>query len=194
LAKATHVVYDVCGAAYDPGAYIAGIPECWVAFQEAEEKCGIRIVFDGTISSGVKKDTKIKMGIAAAALIMALDSAGHPVTVDLFFGGKQYYAHGKDITKNREDSCFIRLQDGLRGHILDVDRLLYALAHPLPMRGMAHTLWGDGTMPFSRNQTPKDTKGDFDLWLGGGHLDDVDQWEDDGEEWVTMQYLEQTKA
>lgn len=187
MAVATEIVYDVTGAAYDPGAYLSGVPECWLAFQETQEKCGIRIVIDGTVSAGVNKHDKIKMGTAIAALIMALDSAGHPVTVDLFFGGSRSYGR-------KGESCFIRLQDGAMGGVLDIDRLVYAVAHPLPMRGMAHTLWGHGVMPYNRNRHPEDTKGEFDLWLGGGHLNDVYRWKDSGEEWVMGQYLEQTKA
>ncbi len=178
----TEVVYAVTGAAYDPGAYLSGVPECWLAFEQTQAKCGVRIVVDGTLSAGVHKSTKITMGTAICALVMALHSAGHPVTVDLFFGG------------SGGESCFIRLHDGAVGGVLDIDRLTYAIAHPLPMRGMAHTLWHRGVMPYSRNGHPKETHGSFDLWVGGGHLNDVAKWNDDGEAWVTEQYLKQTSA
>lgn len=187
-AQTTEVVFDVTGAAYDPGAYQAGVPECWVAFQETLEKRAIRIVVDGTLSCGVDRKTKVKMGTAISALVMALDSAGHPVTVDLFFGGRKGYS-GK-----AKKSCFIRLHTSNAGSVLDVDRLVYGIAHPLPMRGMAHTLWGEGTMPYSRNDRPDETYGDVDLWLGGGLISDVRYWKDDGESWVIDQYLSQTEA
>jgi len=181
----TEIVFEVTGAAYDPGAYMSGVPECWVAFKESEEKRAVRIVVDGTLSASVSKETKIKMGTAIAALVMALDSAGHPVNVDLFFGGRE--------GRRRKKSCFIRLHSSNVGSVLDVDRLVYGIAHPLPMRGMAHTLWGEGTTPYSRNDKPEKTCGDFDLWLGGGLISDVAAWKDDGESWVTDQYLAQTK-
>lgn len=182
LALRTEVSYDVVGAAYDPGAYMSGIPECWVAFKPVEEKGAVRIIMDGTVSAGVSKENKIALGTAVTALILALNSAGHPVTVDLFFGG------------SRGESCFIRLHDGALGAPLDIDRIVYGIAHPLPMRGMAHTLWGRGVTPYLRNRHPEDTKGPFDLWLGGGHLYDVYDWTDGGEEWVVEEYLKQTTA
>lgn len=185
-AETTEINYNVTGAAYDPGAFMSGVPECWLAFERTEEKCGIRIVVDGTISSGVAHEHKITMGTAACALIMALDSAGHPVTVDLFMGGKNY---GREAEKT-----FIRLQDGLNGAVLDIDRLTFAMAHPLALRGFGLTLWGHGNMqPYFRNEYPRDTKGEFDLWVGGGHLDDCKSWKDGGEAWVMNQYLAQTK-
>lgn len=180
MAEHVNIVYDVAGAAYDPGAYIAGVPECWVAFAPTNLKRAVRIVVDGTISASVKKHKKIVMGSAICALVMALHGEGHPVTVDLFFGG----VNG--------ESTYIRLHDAAIGGVLDVDRLVYALAHPLPMRGMAHTLWGRGVMPYSRNDHPADTKGDFDLWVGGGHINDVTKWADNGESWVTDQFIAQT--
>lgn len=182
----TEINYDVTGAAYDPGAYMAGIPECWVAFHEVEEKCAVRIIVDGTVSAGVSKKTKIKLGTAVAALVMALDSAGHPVTVDLYFGG---------IDNNRggiPTDCYIRIHNGAMGAVLDVDRMVYAIAHPLPMRGMAHTLWGHGVLPYSREARPENTHGSYDLWVGGGLYSDVTRWGDNGEDWVMDQYLKQT--
>lgn len=189
LAEATEVNYNVTGAAYDPGAYLSGVPECWLAFEKVEEKCGIRIVIDGTISSGVDKEHKIRMGTAACALILALDGAGHPVTVDLFMGGMY---HG--YTRKESEKTYIRLQDGLNGAVLDIDRLTFAIAHPLALRGFGLSLWGHGRMqPYFRNEHPEDTKGDFDLWIGGGHLNDCKSWKDGGEAWVLNQYLNQTK-
>lgn len=185
----TEVVYDVTGAAYDPGAYMAGVPECWLAFKPVEEKAGIRIVIDGSISAGVSHKQKITFGTAMTALILALDSAGHPVTVDLFWGGKGMSYRGGDV------ETFIRLQDGKLGAPLDIDRLTYAIAHPLAFRGLGLSWWGHGNFyPHRNNQKPAETHGPYDLWLGGGHLHDVAKWKDDGEDWVMQQYLAQTEA
>lgn len=183
LGIANHIVADVCGAAYDPGAYMSGVPECWLAFQPVEEKNSVRIIADGTISAGAEKRWKIKSGTAIAALVIALASKGHPVTLDLYFGGTK----GKAPT-----DCYVRLHDGLVGGPLDIDRMTYALAHTLPMRGMAHTLWGRGVMPHSGSERPEQTHGAYDLWIGGGHLSDVRRWNDDGESWVLEQYTKQS--
>ena len=88
------VVYDVVGAAYDPGAYMSGVPECWMGFEPREERRAVRIAVNIAVSEGVKLDTFRRRGYALAALAMALNAQGHPVSVDVLqclkheYGGK----------------------------------------------------------------------------------------------------------
>lgn len=94
IAETTKIVFDVCGAAYDPGSYLSGMPECWIAFKQEPDKAAVRIVVDGTVSAGVNQNAKIALGTAVSALILSLNGAGHPTTVDLFFGGASYHNSG----------------------------------------------------------------------------------------------------
>ena len=195
------VVYEVTGAAYDPGAYISGQPECWMAFEPREEKRAIKIAVNIAVSGGVRTGTFERRGLAIAALAMALNAQGHPITVDVV----QCLRHGYNRHNDSEpETMILRVSDAMSGSILDVDRMTYCLAHPTIFRRLfsaatngyrGHTCgthWG-GAGLLMANETPKIAK-EYDLWLGAGHLYDVQRWQDGGEEWVMKQYLEQTSA
>lgn len=192
----TEVVYDVSGAAYDPGAYMSGAPECWLAFKPYESKSGIRIVVNISASQGVKAETFKRRGIAIAALAVALNAKGHPVTVDVVDAAHPGLSDIDFITTQ------FRVANALSGSVLDIDRLVYSLAHPTVFRRLmsaerngfrgktCDTKWGHGIPARSKENIPG--LGDYDLFLGAGHISDVSRWSDSGEQWVLETYINQT--
>jgi hypothetical protein len=187
------IEYDVVGAAYDAGAVALGIPEAWGVMAPQPAKRAVRIVLNCTVSGGVPASAITARGLAVCALALALQARGYPVTVDVF----QALAtgSGEDIT---------RVSDAVTGSQLDLDRVVYALAHPTMFRrlfravtngfrnnSIGWTRW-DGS-PVSDNAQPNDGE-KVDLFLGGAHLHHVQRWQDGGEAWVIQEYLRQTGA
>lgn len=194
----TEVVYDVVGAAYDPGAYMSGVPECWLGFKPHEEKSGVRFVANVAVSCGVTAEIFKRRGIALAALALAMNAQGHAVTIDVVSAIKP-----RDRTDTYETVQF-RVADAMSGSPLDIDRVVYGLAHPTVFRRICaavtngfrgktgDTRWGSSRVPFSDEDIPN--LGELDLFLGVGHIDEVRKWNDGGEEWVLREYEKRTSA
>lgn len=182
------VGYDVIGAAYDAGAVALGIPEAWGVLQPQESKRAVRIVLNSSVSAGITPEVITKRGVAVAALALALQTKGYPVTVDV-------YTSSNGLTH----SVLVRVADATSGSQLDLDRIVYALAHASMQRrlvraaqsdyrmGASGDKWGSG-MPRS-NDRPE---GDIDLYIGGATIWEVERWQDGGEAWVLQEYLRQT--
>jgi hypothetical protein len=172
------VVYDVVGAAYDPGAYMAGIPECWLSFQPYEDKRGIHFVVNVAVSCGVSTEVFERRGIALSALAIALHSRGHAITIDVadvlkpgagLFGGN---------SNGDYETIQFRVADATSGSPLDLDRIVYSLAHPTVFRRIfsaatngfrgitGGTRWGNSGVPFI-GETIKGFE-HADLFLGAG--------------------------
>lgn len=196
------IVYDVTGAAYDPGAYMAGVPECWLAFQPHEEKRAIRMVVNIAVSCAVSVEVFRRRGIALSALALALNAQGHPITVDVVQAIKPrrgMFGDPKDY-----ETIMFRAADALSGSPLDIDRMVYSMAHPSVFRRICSaatngfrgktegTHWGCSAVPMIGEPIPD--LGQYDLFLGAGHIYDVERWNDGGEEWVLQEYLKQTSA
>ena len=176
---------------------MSGIPECWVGFKPYESKCGIRFVANISASCGVSAEIFRRRGIALSALALAMNARGHPVTIDVV-----------QTIVPRMDGSYETIQftaaDALSGSILDIDRVVYGLAHPTVFRRLgaavtngfrgktASTRWGNSRPPFAKEVIPG--LGDYDLFLGTGHIYDVERWTDGGEEWVLQEYIKQTSA
>ncbi|MBZ0158413.1 MAG: hypothetical protein K8I29_19620 [Alphaproteobacteria bacterium] len=65
--------YDVTGECIDVGAYLEGVPECWLAaVPEERQKPSLEIIVNCSISSGVKESKIINRGAVITALIDAL--------------------------------------------------------------------------------------------------------------------------
>ena len=184
------VEYDVIGAAYDAGAVALGIPEAWGVLAPQEAKRAIRIVSNLGVSCGVGTNAIMHRGIAVAALAMALTSRGYPVTIDL------YAANG-----GCPNWALVRIADAATGSQLDVDRIVYALAHPTFPRklvraansgyrnGYSGDVWGAGAA--NADMKPP---GEIDLFLGGMLYSQANRWQDGGEAWILQEYLRQTGA
>lgn len=196
----TEVVYDVTGAAYDPGAYMSGVPECWIGFKPYEDRSGVRFVANISVSCAVSVEIFRRRGIALAALALAMNARGHAITIDVV---QTIVLRDGYYDKNYETVQF-RVADALSGSPLDIDRVVYSLAHPTVFRRLCaaatngfrgqvnDTRWGSASPPFGDKKIPG--LGDYDLFLGTGHIDDVRRWTDGGEAWVLSEYVKQTSA
>lgn len=194
----TEIQADVTGAALDVGAYLAGEPECWINFVPQECARGVHIVANLSTSAGVSPDTITKRGIATAALAIALQSAGYAITIDVI----GTYKVAKQSTIHS-----VRVADGESGSVLDLDRIVFALAHPsMPRRLMFAVcckskqtdkmiFWAErGGITSSQDAFRPLELGTIDLWLGPAHLDQVERWQDGGEAWILSEYERQTRA
>jgi hypothetical protein len=117
--------WDVTGADYDVGEYLAGTPECWLARVPNETKPTITLMASIACSAGIPESVINAKGAAIVALVQALQSAGHPVRLWATVG---YAVQGHMNTIHRA------LLTDDNGGALDIDRLVFALAHPASNR------------------------------------------------------------
>lgn len=184
---------DVAGAAYDVGAYIAGEPEAWTRPGLVQVKKAIRIVSNCHVSGAVSNKQIMDRGLAITALALALAVKGHPITVDVIMVGNGFHD-----PKNRY-SVEVNLADASTGAPLDVDRLVYGLAHPTMARklmravaqgqqnGKSGDYWGNSLI--LPNEKPD---GEIDIFLSAFDYQAFRQVQD-AEQWVMDQYIAQTK-
>lgn len=193
IAVMPEVVYDVSGGSFDVGSYLAGDPECFTRIAFQESKRAIRIVSNIIASGGVPASALMQRGIAVAALALALQTVGHPLTIDI--------TQGSDAA--RGEDALVRVADASTGSQLDVDRIVFALAHPAMLRRLFRS-YTDQRLNVKRHSSKwdnsyvdSDSKPDtgepIDLFIGGVHLREAERWTDGGESWVIKQFLEQTK-
>jgi len=183
------LAYDVCGGAYDVGAYSAGVPECWARHDVQASKKGIRIVLDCDVSCLISHETITRRGIATAALAIALQARGYPVTLDV-----------TDVSDGHSHA-FVRVANAATGSPLDLDRIVYACAHPTMLRIVFSRIvgaldqnkhsWGSCS-PFRDVADEARLNGPFDLYIGAANVLDAKRWQDGGEAWVLAEYLRQT--
>lgn len=186
------VGYDVMGAAYDAGAYNLGVPECWGVMAPQESKRAVWVVSNLAVSSGVPPEVMMRRGVAVAALAMALTAQGYPVTLTL--------VEGLTNGVNGQHFTAVDILNAATGSQVDMDRVVYALAHPSMYRYLFRSFgnqhrsnggenpWGS-TMPNDVN-APR-IQG-ADLYLGAAHLAQVERWVDGGESWILAEYQRQT--
>jgi hypothetical protein len=197
-AASQEIQYDVVGMAYDCGSVLAGVPEAWLTFAPCEVKTAVRIVSNVTASAGVPGDAMMRRGVAVAALALALQAQGYPVTIDVM---QDIYS--RNIGRFQ---TIVRIADAASGSPLDVDRLVFALAHPIMFRGLMRAFiderqdtttspkW-NGSVNSNERPCGEDSSHDpVTLFLGGQHLDECERWNDNqAEQWVLTQFLMQTK-
>lgn len=180
---------DVMGGCYDVGAYVAGEPECWLRLEPSVSKRAITIGTCIGVSAAVAIQTMIDRGIAVSALVMALQAAGYPVTVDVTY--VQNNRRGTECTT-------VRVADASTGSPLDLDRVVFAMAHPTMFRILMRCITaGDdlgGGSVWDRGHTLSDevpTGRKYDLYLGGISYADASRWQNP-EAWIVSEYLRQT--
>lgn len=177
---------DVCGACYDVGAYCSGEPECWIRPEPTLTKRAISIGVNAGASGGVPASALRNRGIAIASLVLALQTAGYPVTVDVFEVSHSGYSGAQSFVTRITDAT---------GSPLDIDRLVYSIGHPSMLRqiianayGQYHQ-WGHATP----DSDGKPEGYSFDLCIGGCHLYDTDRWVGDrATAWVMEEFKRQT--
>ena len=118
--------WDMHGASWDAGEYMTGNPECWLRQEPTIVKPTVTLQLAGFVSSGVSTDAMIRRGAATVALALALERAGYAVRIERIDGSR----FGSIAT-----DAWIRvpLTDD-NGGPMDVDRILYACAHPGAIR------------------------------------------------------------
>jgi len=198
------LIADVTGAVYDPSAYYSGVPECWVRPTPTETRRGVSICCNLSVSSGISVEYMIARGTAIAALVLALQQRGHPVTLDVVMGSTSVSSRADTDKSNKaiHHALAVRVVDGASGSQLDIDRLLYAVAQPSMVRWLYKThcnakltdgredKWSS-SYPAS-NYFPEDQT--YDLRTGGAFLDEVQRWKDGGEAWIIAEYERQTQG
>lgn len=161
--------WDVTGSAYDMGEYLSGTPECWATPQVEEAKPVIRIVVNLTTSGGVPQSIITMRGAGVVALTLALQTAGYVVDVAALVG----------LAPNYNQSYWARIPlSDAQGGPLDVDRLVYALAHPSSPRLLGYSCGYHACAPgeyiglggWAQCAPPWDA----DLYLGHAFLSDAD--------------------
>lgn len=126
-------LWDVAGAAVDVGRYLSGEYECMVAFADVEEpKSGkmVRILVDAIYSGGTGTQTVIKRGAVVVALVELLEMLGFATEVWTECnntGATPALCHLVCL-KNAESP-------------LDVDALLFQIAHPSALRRLMFRSW-----------------------------------------------------
>ena len=115
---------DVTGAAYEMGEYLSGVPECWQAPQVEAVKPVVRIQVDLGLRADIPGRMVTHRGAAVVALTLALQAAGYVVDVAAVCGSGV-----------ESDHFWVRvpLSDG-QGGPLDLNRLVFGLAHPAMVR------------------------------------------------------------
>lgn len=125
--------WDVTGAAYDVGEYLSGAPECWLTPDTHETRPVVSIQVLGGISASVSHDAIIRRGAATVALILALQRAGYAVECHVSYGTLLR-------TRNNRPVWVRTSLTDAGGGPLDIDRVIYSLAHPACQRWLRHTV------------------------------------------------------
>ncbi len=162
-----------CQAGFAPcvPAMLAGEPESMFAIrQEMREGCGrvVRVVYNQCSSWGISGETLLKRGAIVAALVDVLEGAGVRCEVVACTGlRKGSQAH----------EFFVPLKSA--GDPLDMDALIFWLAHAAAYRRMFWSLWSALASPAMGGVNPHGMPMEVcpemqgDLYLGAAHLEHV---------------------
>lgn len=121
--------YGVSGAIVDMGRYMMGDPECMMEFvQEPAERMGkvVRLFVDYGASASYEAEFIRKRGVVILALVDTLNRLG--VSCEIW--GETAVRNGETI-----HTTVTRLHDATEP--MDIDTLMFALAHPSMLRRMA---------------------------------------------------------
>lgn len=125
------------GGTIDVGAYLVGVPECYIAMEESmSERKACRILLNMSVHCGISPQGIIKKGEAVVALIQSLELAGIATEVILTSSGTNDGTSG--VTEFESSVLIKRGED-----YLDVPRLMFALAHPACFRVLGFA-WAQG--------------------------------------------------
>lgn len=182
--------YDVTGANYDVGAYLSGVPECWLAPTAVASRPCITIAANIVSSGGIDAKHVSTRGAAVAALAFALQSSGFAVRI--------YAIQGMAINSAGSTVWLrVNLTDDSGGP-LDIDRILFGMAHISNTRQLGYSLgchltgnrYSSGILwPENNSKALPPAEWTSDIYLPASHLDDVD-WDDSAavSKWVADTY------
>ena len=180
--------WDVTGADYDVGEFLTGTPDCWLDRTQEGTRPVITIMANCVSSGGIPAEAMARRGAAVVALILALQAGGYVVRV---FAVEGMRISNKDIWHR------VCLTDD-QGGPLDMDRIVFALAHPAAARQLGYMLGASyvgqkGSCGISwpsndpKTLPPEDWK--RDLYLEAPYLDAA-EWHDSESvaAWVAATY------
>jgi hypothetical protein len=131
LIEREHVQYEVAGNDFDVAMVNQGVPECWIRTETTLESGQgfkhVRIVFNLGARYDVSAETMVTKGAAGAALVQALEMGGIRCEVVL---ATKAETSGFSSKEHVETFATIKQAD----QPLDIDRLIFALAHPASHR------------------------------------------------------------
>lgn len=169
--------HSIIGFNPDVGAFCSGEPECMFHNEPSiVEAAGriVKIVVNGTASAGVESHSLIRRGVIICALIDALEFAGYSAEVVLFNSCK-------DNRGGAERNGFsVPLK--LSGEALEMDRLVFAIAHPAMLRRLGFAVWSQNRAFVAAQKVggghfgiPCDAEGEEqgDLYINTSHLDNA---------------------
>ena len=128
-----------------------------------------------------------RRGIAVASLALAIAAKGHPLTITIGTSHEFEVGYG-----SRHEHVSVRVADASTGSQLDVDRLVFAMAHPTMLRRFNRALYGGNRWNSSKASNKSPTDEQYDLYIGD--FNEAMRWSDDGEAWVMAEYKRQTES
>ena len=187
LIEKQDIQYDVTGQDFDIGLVMQGVPECWYMLTsrivEGTGTRQLRLVFNNCVSAGISTEVMTRKGAAAVALVQCLELAGFRVEIALKNGLASSYGQGSSYIFQTV------LKDA--GQPIDIDRIVYALAHPSAFRRIGFSIFeGDQEFMDAHSsgygypaEVPKSMRGDIYIGsslLGGSQWDSAEATE----EWI----------
>ncbi len=176
--------WDVTGADYDTGEYLSGVPECCQTPTVEDQKPVVRLMVNLTTSRGCPQEIITMRGAGVVALTLALQASGYVVDVSGLVG----------VAPDYRKSIWYRIPlCDANGGPLDVDRLVYALAHPSCPRlfgySLAHAECGTDPNKGFTGWAQHAPEWETDLWLGHAGYGDAD-WSNASavSKWVQREY------
>lgn len=125
------VAYDVVGASPDVAAYLSGVPECMLRWDETEAKSRniLKIAINGAFGCTIRSEKVIERGGAVLSVIDLLESCGYRCEVYCLFGSKKGNGLIEIATKIKEPF-----------EQIDIDRFSFMVAHPATFRRLGFSV------------------------------------------------------
>ena len=120
--------FNVCGDSADIDRYLMGDPECMIDYVDVPQaRMGrvVRLLINGSANSGISPDKIMERGVIVCTLIDVLNRMNVGVEV--------YLENCTGVwTANQFHSLLVKLHTSEQ--LLDVDNLMFAIAHPSMLR------------------------------------------------------------
>lgn len=189
------IIHEVTGDMLDMGAFMEGVPECFLQWKEAEETVTgsnqvIRLVFNCAASCGIRRETLIARGAVAVALAEALELSGRRVEIILAESVNTWAGDGFEMFTVVKESWA-----PIQG-----DQLAFALCHPDVLRRLVFSLQEQTPKPrnagvgqgYGTPQEVVNKKDQGNIYIPMAHYDHQ-QWENpkSAEAWILKTLREQ---
>ena len=128
----TAISFNVCGDSADIDRYLYGDPECMIDYVDVPQaRMGrvIRLLVNGSVNSGVTANEILERGVIVCTLIDVLNRMNVGVEVYL-----------ENCTKVGDDRHSILVHLHSSEQLLDVNNLMFALAHPSMLRRISFSV------------------------------------------------------